>query len=146
MRVARRTELVSGLVCGIAGILGVLVAILLPMRAWTDLAFPAGGGTADPPASAAFLAAAGQFAAALLYIFALLATGVAVGALLHVRRHSARGHSILLVAAAALMLATPATTLSVGLLFWPSALLALLCGVASILPREARGVPPVAAH
>jgi hypothetical protein len=117
------------------------------MDAWAGLAFP-GGARADTGAGAAFLAAAGQFAAALLYIFALLATGVASGALLHVRRHSARGHTILLVAAGTLMLATPATTLSVGLLFWPSALLALLCGAASILPRSARAraAPPVAAR
>ena len=138
MRVARRAELVSGLACGLVGILGVLAAILLPMRTWADLAFPGEGAPTDTSAGAAFLAWAGQFAAALLYIFALLAVGVAIGALLHVRRHSARGHTILLVTAGALMLATPATTLSVGLLFWPSALLALLCGVASIFPRAAR--------
>lgn len=106
---ARRIELVSGLA---AGGLGVLLALVAALAAET---MP--GGLASRTV-------------VFLGLFALWASGVAAGAIWHVRSGARSGLALLWVGAALMLLFTIAAAFSIGGLLAPATLLAVVATVA----------------
>ena len=131
MRISRWIEFVCGPLCGILGLLALVVAFFGP-----GISYQRGTSSGATFSGVSSYAQVNGDVLPYFVLFGLPLVGVALGATLHTQRGSSAGQILLWVSTAILMLLVGLTILSIGLFFLPSLVLALITSGVAIVNRQ----------